>query len=303
MPPILVRPLSRGEGQIWLGLNLSAREVAAGLPDLEERLKRGRPDERSFLLAFRGDRCVGRLEGAFVTPTVYALREILAADVVRASEIERALCEHLRPSFARERVTVLTWEAKESAQLNAALARAGFRVAKRKVFVERSAAGYRSPYVDPFLYGSLEAVGRDAFVRVLARAAEGDPFEDRPDRDPEREFQELVDYAGSRFDPVAWMVASLDGETVGVVLPQVFEGSGDEGTLFYVGVLPAFRGRGYGRVLHAAGLESLARRGVTKYVGSTDERNAAMLAVFAANGCARTGVQLFHDAAGERGKA
>jgi len=302
MPSIEVRPLRRGEEPVWLGLDLSAREVAASLPDLEERLGR-RPDERSFLLAFRGDRCVGRLEGAFVTPTVYVLREVFAADVVRANEIERALCEHLRPSFAGERVTVLTWDAKESAALNAALARAGFRVAKRKVFVERSVAGYRSPYVDPFMYRSLEAVGRDAFVRILAEAAEGDPFEEGPDRDPEREFRELVDYAGSRFDPAAWMVASLAGETAGVVLPQVFEGRDDEGTLFYVGVLPAFRRRGYGRVLHSAGLESLARRGVTKYVGSTDERNAPMLAVFAANGCARTGVQLFHAATREREKA
>jgi GNAT superfamily N-acetyltransferase len=284
-----------GQEALWLGLDLTPGEVEASLPDLEERVRR-RPDERSFLLAFRGARCVGRLEGTFVTPRVYVLREVYAADVIRAGEIQRALCWHLRPSFAGDGVTVMTWDAKESEALNGALARSGFRVTKRKVLVERSVTGYRSPYVDALEYRSLDAAGRAEFVRALAAAAEGDPFEDRPDRDPEREFQELVDYAGERFDPAAWMVASLDDETVGVVLPQVFAGRGDEGTLFYVGVVPPFRGRGYGRVLHATGLESLARRGVTKYVGSTDERNAAMLAVFAANGCVRTGIQLFHTA-------
>jgi ribosomal protein S18 acetylase RimI-like enzyme len=50
-----------------------------------------------------------------------------------------------------------------------------------------------------------------------------------------------------------------------------------QGTLFYVAVLPAFRGRGYGRALHAGGLAMLAERGVTRYVGSTDTRNDPIL--------------------------
>ena len=167
--------------------------------------------------------------------------------------------------------------------------------------MERDLAGYRSPYRDPFTYRSLDTTGRREFVRAMAEASEGDPFEDAVDRDVDREFQELIDYAGRRFDPSWWKLASVGRDDVGVVLPQVFADRDNEGTLFYVGVRPAFRGRGYGRALHAAGLQFLERRGVTRYVGSTDERNAPMIAVCRTNGCVRTGTQLFLDAGSAEG--
>lgn len=299
MPPIEVRPLRPGQEGLWLGINLSADEVQASLPDFTERVRRRGADERAFLLAFDGPRCVGRLEGAFPAPTVYIVREIHAVEGPDTLGIEDALCAYLRPSFARERVSTLTWAIPESEAINDALERSGFGVRKRKIVVERSIAGYTSPYDDPFTYSSLEVVGRESFVRIMAKASEGDPFEDSTDRDVDREFQEMVDYAGSRFDPTWWTIANLGGETVGVVLPQAYAGQDDEGTLFYVGVMPSFRGRGYGKILHAAGLEFLSRHGVTKYIGSTDERNVPMIAVFKANGCAHTTTQVLREV--ERG--
>jgi len=283
MAPIEVRPLRQGQEKIWLGINLSAAAVNASLPDFTERVRRSRHDERTFLLAFDGQRCVGRLEGTFLNPSLYFVRELYASEGERAAETESALCAYLHDSFARDGVVVLTWDAAESEPVNAALLRSGFRVAKRKTYVEKSITGYESPYRDPFTYASLADVGRDAFV-------------DNPNRDADREFRELVEYAGRRFDPSWWQVARLEGESIGVVLPQAFPKRADEGTLFYVGVRPAWRGRGHGKVLHAAGLQFLARHGVTKYVGSTDTRNAPMIAVFAANGCSPTGTQLFLDA-------
>lgn len=299
MSSIEVRPLRPGQEKVWLGIDLSAGEVQASLPDLTERVRRERTDERSFLLAFDGPRCVGRLEGTFLNPTLYFVREIYSTDGPHAPGIEEALCAYLRASFVRDRVSVLTWNVPESEPINSALRRSGFEVRRRKVFVERSIAGYESPYEDAFTYRSLDVVGRERFVRIMAEASEGDPFEDSAERDVDREFQELVEYAGKRFDATWWMTAKLGRDTVGVVLPQVFPKRDDEGTLFYVGVRPGFRGRGYGKVLHAAGLEFLSRHGVAKYVGSTDERNAPMLSVFRANGCARTGTQLFLEAARE----
>lgn len=293
MPAIEVRPLRPGQEGVWLGLNISRTAVAASLPDITRRLRCHGADERAFLLAFDGERCVGRLEGVFLTPRLYLLREVHAADDPGACDVQNALCGYLRPSFAKDGITVLTWDTETSRALNDALARSGFEVAKRKVFVERRLEGYRSPHSDPFAYRPLSLVGRRRFVRVMAEASEGDPFEDDADRDVEREFQDLVDHAGRSFDPSWWQIATLEDEAVGVVLPQAYPERPDEGTLFYVGVRPAFRGRGYGRVLHAAGLAFLSRHGVTKYMGSTDERNAPMIAVFRTNGCARTGTQLF----------
>jgi GNAT superfamily N-acetyltransferase len=111
----------------------------------------------------------------------------------------------------------------------------------------------------------------------------------------------LIEYAGKRFDPTWWRIAYVESEPAGVVLPQAFEKRDNEGTLFYVAVRPAFRGRGYGRVLHAAGLEFLSRKGIVKYVGSTDARNFPMLAVFQTNGCRQTGTQLFYKAVRKEG--
>jgi ribosomal protein S18 acetylase RimI-like enzyme len=128
----------------------------------------------------------------------------------------------------------------------------------------------------------------------MAEAAEGDPFEDVEGRDHDADFQELVDMAGERYDPESWFVALIEGEVVGVLLPQVFPDAESEGTLFYVAVLPQFRGRGFGRALHASGLSMLAGRGAEKYVGSTDMRNEPMLRIFEANGCLRTTTQFFY---------
>ena len=43
---------------------------------------------------------------------------------------------------------------------------------------------------------------------------------------------------------------------------------------------PDRRGAGHGARLHLLGLHELAARGCTRYVGSTDERNPAMVRIF-----------------------
>ena len=104
---------------------------------------------------------------------------------------------------------------------------------------------------------------------------------------------ELIEYAGELLDRNLWRVALLDGEPIGVVLPQTFGGEPEEGSVFYVAILPEHRGRGLGRKLHRAGLALLAGAGVQRYVGSTDVRNEAMARVFAGNGCEISTTQLF----------
>ena len=128
----------------------------------------------------------------------------------------------------------------------------------------------------------------------MTEAARGDPFEDVTKRDPRRDFRDLIAYAGEKFDPTWWRAAFLDGRPIGVVLAQAVAGSDREGSLFYVGVVADYRGRGLGRTLHAGGLEFLARGGIVRYVGSTDSRNIPMLTIFAVNGCRQTGTQLFY---------
>ena len=303
MDELEVRELRSGEESLWLAFDEGGEpDTGTECPPEPEKLtefrqlfqERSARDPRSFLVALTGARVAGRLKGLFLSDRLYFIQELRCAEGLPCSVVEDALASFLGESFSGDGVGILSWDRTRSAEINAALERAGFEVEKKKAFVARGLDGELPERAVDFTFRSLFEVGKPAFLRTMIEAAQGDPFEDVTDGDPEADFDELVEGAGNRFDPADWMLAQVGDDVVGVVLPQEFPGDGQEGTLFYVAVLPAFRGRGYGRALHASGLAMLAERGVTRYVGSTDTRNEAMLKVFCANGCAQTGTQLFY---------
>jgi ribosomal protein S18 acetylase RimI-like enzyme len=218
----------------------------------------------------------------------YAFRRDPGPDGDGLAAIARALAGEVGQGGGR----VLSWEREQDEAWNGHLRSAGFAAHRRKVFVERDLS--EPPEEDPpFDHQTLAELGDREFLRWLDRASEGDPFEDEEDRDPEREYRELIDLAGDALDRALWRVALLEGEPVGIVLPQPYAHDRKEGTLFYVGVLPEHRGRGIGRRLHRAGLALLAAAGVVKYLGSSDVRNAPMLRIFTRNGCRTTGTQVY----------
>ncbi len=309
MDELEVRELRSGEESLWFGSDAVGGPDTRGghdagtqcLPESEKLTEfrqlfeeRSSRDPRSFLVARAGARAAGRLKGLFLSDKLYFIQELHCAEGSPCSVVEDALACYLGDSFSGDGIGILSWDRTRSTEINAALERAGFEVEKRKAFVARGLKGELPERGVDFTFRSLFEVGKPAFLRTMTEAAQGDPFEDVTDGDPEADFNELVEEAGNRFEPASWMLAQVGDDVVGVVLPQEFPGSGREGTLFYVAVLATFRGRGYGRALHASGLSMLAERGVTRYVGSTDTRNAAMLKVFEANGCPQTGTQLFY---------
>ncbi len=297
MPGIEVRPLETGSEPLWIGLDQAPGDAEARLEAFVAKLaEKDHRDPRAFLLAFDGGTCVGRLEGVFLHDKLYFIREFLSAEGVDHDAVAEALGTYLRRSFSREAVEVLTWDRPDAEPIHRLLARTGFVVDKKKIFVEKNLSGYRPQHEDPFTYRPLSEIDEPAFLGIMTEAATGDPFEEVDARDPEEDFRDLKAYAGSKFDPTWWRVAYLDDEPVGVALPQEFSDREKEGTLFYVGVRPRFRGRGFGRVLHASGLAFLAGKGVTRYVGSTDTRNHPMVRIFVVNGCDQTGRQLFYKA-------
>ncbi|WP_239432986.1 GNAT family N-acetyltransferase [Sporosarcina sp. ACRSL] len=75
------------------------------------------------------------------------------------------------------------------------------------------------------------------------------------------------------------------GEPVGLSIPIIEQGTVDEGRLFYFGVVPEWRGKGYGTAFHRMSLNLLQEIGATTYVGSTDEANQHMIRIFEQNGC------------------
>jgi GNAT superfamily N-acetyltransferase len=295
---LLVRELRAGEESLWFRLDDEGERDGATEPNRSREFrdlfeKASERDPRTFVIALEGQRPVGRLRGVFVDRGTYIVTEMRTAEGVPCSVIEDALIAHLASTFSRDGVTVLSNDRPRNSEINSALERAGFEIEKTKAYVGRSLDGELPDPGVGFTFQPLAVVGRKEFVRVMAAAAEGDPFEEMEGRDPDADFQELVELAGDLFDESSWFLAAVGGKTVGVVLPQAFPDNDSQGTLFYVAILPVFRGRGYGRALHAAGLSLLAGRGVTDYVGSTDTRNAPMLRVFERNECPRTTTQLF----------
>ncbi len=131
---------------------------------------------------------------------------------------------------------------------------------------------------------SLAEVGRETFETALRESAAGDP-ERGADEALSGMLDEFIGMAGDLFDPDNWYLAERDGMPVGVVLPQIFPDRPDRGTMFYIAVMPSQRGQGIGRALHALGMKALADRGAAGYFGTVDPSNAAMIAVYRANGC------------------
>ena len=80
-------------------------------------------------------------------------------------------------------------------------------------------------------------------------------------------------------------IFSQQGLNYGISIPHIEEGTTDEGRMFYFGVVPEQRKKGYGTLFHAISIELLKTIGAKIYVGSTDTVNAPMRRIFEANGC------------------
>lgn len=185
----------------------------------------------------------------------------------------------------------------ERQPLNALLEQAGWRVTQRKGYFTRTLEGTLPhwPGQATLTLLPLSQAGQAQFQDIMLRASAGDPFHTTTAATAQQEFQDLIGSAGPLYRPDFWFIAQQDGVEVGLILPQQYPDEPGTGTLFYIGVLPAFRGRHLGRALHALGLQLLARRGATLYVGSTDLQNHSMLRIFQANGCFSTHQQLFYE--------
>jgi GNAT superfamily N-acetyltransferase len=261
---------------------------AAAVPEI---LPGGGP--RFTLEATRAGSLVARLQARRPVPSLVVADRVECVQGGAESEATAAIAASLAAFAATHGREILLVDRATTAALHAALTAAGLRVVRRKAFVERSLTTSLPPVPEGLSARSLADVGEDEFVARMTECSEGDPFEERQgtERDPKREWRELVEHAGPRFDASRWLLVDDARGFVGVALPQAVNEK--TGTLYYVGVAPARRGAGLGRALHAYGLRALAAHGLVTYVGSTDVRNVAMRRVFAANACPETGTESY----------
>lgn len=140
-------------------------------------------------------------------------------------------------------------------------------------------------------FESLKAVSNEMLISVLACVM--DSSTDASDRKDVSEH-------GSRQAAERFLAESKDGlsyrdewwqfginsndKIVGFVFPVVYKGCAkdglEEGTIYYIGVLPEYRGLGFANDLLSKGTQVLQEIGVWRVFCDTDVNNAPMISVF-----------------------
>lgn len=247
--------------------------------------------KKEMLFAVENKNLVGTLKGNFITEKLFNIIEIKILKNSLTESIYTAFCHYL---FSLD-IEILSWDKPEKETLNKHLEKSGFEIYKKKLFFEKNLENYFRPYDNLFEFKTLTEVAEKAFIEMMVNASVGDPFEDMSSN-PEKEFQELVDYAGEKFNSDWWKIVYLNNMPIGVILPQIFAHTSDEGTLFYLGIIPEFRGKGFGKIIHSIGLDFLRSKNILKYKGSTDIENKSMISIFRKNDCLQTASQLIFKA-------
>lgn len=96
---------------------------------------------------------------------------------------------------------------------------------------------------------------------------------------------------GFRYLPDRWHVLTADGQPVGFVLPVTYDGCSrdglDEATIYHMGVSPAHRGTGLGRLLLRRATRVLVNHGVWRIFCDTPANNSPMIHLFEEEGWSR----------------
>ena len=135
-------------------------------------------------------------------------------------------------------------------------------------------------------YRGLEEVGEDRFIEAMQQVSEGtldqEILAERERLGRNKAAREFFDDARSVQHEASWwrLAYAPNGELAGLVMPAEPPGFL---TIFYVGVVPEMRGRGYVNDLLATGTETLLRyrgNGDKPLIADTDVSNTPMAAAF-----------------------
>jgi GNAT superfamily N-acetyltransferase len=163
--------------------------------------------------------------------------------------------------------------------VEAALARAGFRPAYDEIVVERPLVDDLPPIDGELTLSPAMAPPLDDLATALRDSAN----RSLDGLDAAGLVSATTGAASAAWGASPWRLAQVGGATVGLVCLGAADEQGWAGFDF-IGVVPAFRGRGLGRALHAAALHEL-KRGAVGYRDTTDSMNLAMQRIFFRNGC------------------
>jgi len=158
----------------------------------------------------------------------------------------------------------------------------GFKITYSKMLFEKNLKEHEFLFKDIFEYESIAETGLKQFLEVFKEVVNDDP-----ERDVAYEvyFSDLVEYAEEKYEPKNWKTVMLERRYIGVMLPQIFPDKEEWGGVFYIGLIPEARNKGYGRIMLSKCMEILKGQGIKRYIGSTNTNNEPMLRVFESTGC------------------
>ena len=268
---------------------LTAASAADGVRPVSEetelRLQHGGPPGGRDVLAEGPD---GALLGyARLDPDGEAAAELVVAPAARGAGVGTALLAHVEQLAGDRPVSV--WAHGDLPAATALAQRRGYRRARVLLQMRRDLAGVEpDPHpalpadvrVLPFRPGTDE----EAWLRVNARAFAGHPEQGAWTVEM-LEAREQEDW----FDPEGFVLAfDADGLAgfcwTKVHPPQPPREPDALGEIYVIGADPSRHGRGYGRALTTAGLESLAARGITIGILYVDADNEAAVGLYRALG-------------------
>ena len=147
----------------------------------------------------------------------------------------------------------------------------------------------------------LKSYGMDELGAIYQKAALGDPSGVIPVDATPIDFRKDLegDLSDSAFhhSAEAIQIGLIDGQSAAFVFAQVMKQPNHPVTLegkrtiegwsrlAYLGILPEFRGHGYGRQVHRHGLRTLRAMGGLTYHGGTARDNISMRRLFESSGC------------------
>ncbi|PAV31403.1 hypothetical protein CIL05_01745 [Virgibacillus profundi] len=130
---------------------------------------------------------------------------------------------------------------------------------------------------------SMEQTTADMFKKVWQEATFGS-LNDTSARSIEREFEGMKSELGPDYTK-SCLIAFYGKNPIGVTMPHIEPGTIHEGRLFYFGLIPKYRNKGWGAALHKLSMYLLKEIGAAYYIGATGHKNIPMQRIFQAGGC------------------
>jgi RimJ/RimL family protein N-acetyltransferase len=162
------------------------------------------------------------------------------------------------------------------------LAENGFKIYYSKMIYTKNLDEHEFLYKDIFQYRTLEETGKEDFLKIFKNVLYDDP---EANEDYRIQFKDMIEHAGTKYNPKKWFLVMLNGKPIGVILPQRFESKESIGGIFHIGLIPEERNKGYGKILFSKCLQLLKEDGIKKYIGSTNINNISMRKVFESGSC------------------